>query len=167
MRKIFNSEGFTLIELIVVFTILAVLSTIGIVAFLGYDQVQSIQAAKNDLSTLLYLAKSRSFSQIVPFQCSGRGLDGYEVRICGLPSSNCISSNVDFEMLVRCQGSAVSPAITTRKLPKNISFDSQGTTSTSFIFPTITGGVRGNGVIAIQGYGQQKTVTVTSTGGIQ
>ena len=45
-------NGFTLIEMVVAFSILAVLSTIGIAAFVNYSRSQAMQQATNDLSTV-------------------------------------------------------------------------------------------------------------------
>ncbi len=162
---IINSKGFTLIELIVVFSVVAILSTIGISAFVNYSHIQTLQSANNDVKRIVNLAKSRSLSQVSRSCGTNRQLNGYEVRICGLPTSTCIS-NADFELDIKCGGIIVSPSVEVRKLPQGISFDTNRTSS-SFFFPILTGGVAGNGVIVLSGFGGEKTITIDSIGNVR
>ena len=59
-----KSEGFTLLELIVVFSIIAILSTIGVASYTSYARQQLLQGAVNDLSAVLNTAKSKASSQV-------------------------------------------------------------------------------------------------------
>lgn len=149
--------GFTFIELIVVFSIVAILSTIGIASFLDYSRSQSLQGATNDLTTVLQLARSRSLSQVKPAQCVNEELKGFKVSLS--------FSDQSYQLDAIC--SAGSYKILQNFLPQNISFDNIKTTSTSFFFPVITGGVTGQGTVVITGYNIEKTIIVSSTGGIQ
>ena len=71
-------KGFTLIELMVVFSILAVLSTIGVAAFVSFSRTQTLNAAASDIKSMLNLAKSRAYSQVKPSvtPCNTSQLDG-------------------------------------------------------------------------------------------
>ncbi len=164
-----KNYGFTLIELVVAFSVIALLSTVGIASFVNYSRSQALTVSAKDLVNVLNLAKSRSLSQVLASpQCSGQSLIGYEVRLCGFSTATCLLGG-NYELDVVCSGNFVS-SIETKKLPVNISFDTVKTTTTSFIFPVLTGGVRmnGNGTIVLSGYyGQTKTITVTSSGVIQ
>lgn len=146
--------GFTILELIVVFAIIAILSTVGIAAFVSYGRTQTLQTSVSEVSVLLNLAKSRSLSQIKPSVCSSQILNGYQVVI-SLPDK--------YEMDVVCSGFAYK--IQGKTLPTNITFNSQGT----YFFPILVSGVRiqGPATIVLTGYGQQKSITLTSIGGIQ
>lgn len=153
MRK---NLGFTVIELIVVFAIVAILSTIGIASFVNYGRIQTVQSAVSDLNSSLNLAKSRAISQSKPPECANHILTGYRVNI--------ILSNNTYNVEAVCSG--ITRVIQSNSLPVNVSFSSQ-TTSTSFLFPVIVSGVQGAGTIVITGYGQTKTITVDSIGGIK
>lgn len=165
-----KNYGFTLIELVVAFSVIALLSTVGIASFVSYSRSQALSVSVKDLVNTLNLAKSRSLSQVLPSQCLGQSLIGYEVKLCSLPSSSCPPlADYSYELNVVCLGIIVPP-IETKKLPVGISFDENQTTTTSFLFPILTGGVNmggGDGTIVLSGYGQTRTITVNSSGVIQ
>lgn len=177
-----NQLGFTLIELIVVFSIIAVLSLIGVAAFVSYGRMATLQSASSDLSSMLLTAKSRADSQVKPSsaqipQCNGQTvLDGYKVVLCPTATSNVICDTKNSYVLgVACGSSSCSDSLCSNiipqkieetTLPQDVTFDS-GTTSTSFFFSVISGGVGGSGKIILDGFGNQKTITVDLTGGIE
>lgn len=168
MRKItalfgISKKGFTLIELIVVFSVIAIISTIGVAAFVGYSRTQALNQASIDLSTYLSTAKSRASSQIKPSaQCNDTTiLDGYSVSV------NIIANT--YSLNVVCSGATF--ALTTVKLPNGITFNSGSatppTTTTGVFFAILNSSVTGTGNIVLTGYGQTKTITIDSLGVIQ
>ncbi len=152
-----RSLGFTLIELSVVISIMAVLSTMGIAAFVNYSRTQSLQNAAYDLITVLNLAKSRSFSQVKPPGCTV--LDGYKVSLS--------NSDNSYKIEAICLGNAFGTV--SKDLPQNISIssDSSCTSSSSFFYPIISGGVSGSGCIVLSGYNQKKIITVDMLGTVK
>lgn len=157
----FSQKGFTLIELIVVFSIIAILSVIGVAAFVNYSRVQTLESASSDLVSALLVAKSRALSQVKPTsqapQCdSSSVLNGYNVVLN-------VSSN-SYVLNVVC--SNFTYAITTNTLPKNVTF-SPSPTSTILFFPIISSGVQGYGTIYLSAYGSTKTITVDPTGVVE
>lgn len=162
-------KGFTLIELVVAFSVIAFLSTVGIASFVNYSRSQALVVSAKDLVNALNLAKSRSLSQVLaPSQCPGQSLIGYEVRLCGFSTPTCLSEG-DYELNIACSGNIFS-SVETKKLSVGISFDENQTTTTSFLFPILTGGVNmggGDGAIVLSGYGQTRTIIVNSSGVIQ
>lgn len=168
MRKktvLFNlrSRGFTLIELIVVFSVIAIISTIGVAAFVGYSRTQTLNQAAIDLATNLNTAKSRASSQIKPSaQCtSATVLNGYSVTVN--------TSARTYSLNVVCSG--ITFALTTTTLPTGISFNSGSatppTTTTNVFFAILTSTVTGTGNIVLAGYSQTKVITIDSLGVIQ
>ncbi len=157
-------KGFTMIEMIVVFGIMAVLSTIAVAAFVNYNRTQILQVAVSDVSSVLGLAKSRAISQAKPDQCTNTSqvLNGYEVDLN--------IANNSYTLVADCGGTNQYNSnhftIQTYKLPKNITF---GTSSqTPIFFPVIVNGVVGSGTIYINdSYGDQKMIVVDSIGGIK
>ncbi len=152
-----KKNGFTIIELIVVFSIMAVLSTIGVASFVTYSRTQTLQQAANDLVTTLNTAKAKAVSQTAPDDCVAvsRGLNAYRVQI--------LTSSYRLEAV--CGG--ISYPITTISLPNGVSFD-PSTTITAVSFKILTGGISGSGIIVLAATGvPNKTITVTSGGLIQ
>lgn len=80
--KLSNPKGFTLIELIIVFTLISLLSVISIQSFVDYNRKQALAAATNAIVTALNTARSRALSQVKPSpQCDNRVFVGYQVEI--------------------------------------------------------------------------------------
>lgn len=163
MKKlIFNSSGFTMIELIVVFSIMAVLSTFGIASFVAYSRTQVLQQATNDLVNVLNTAKTRAASQIKPGPpCLATSiLQGYSLTV------NIAARTYSLNII--CSGTTT--ALSTTTLPTNVFFNSISgtppTTATNIIFPILTGGTSGSGNIVLSSFGRTKTVVTSSVGGV-
>jgi prepilin-type N-terminal cleavage/methylation domain-containing protein len=156
-----NKDGFTLIELVVAFSIMAVLSTIGVVSFVNYSRTQTLQQAVNDLTTALGTAKSMSVAQITTpnvgggdLKCfSGQSFGGY-----GITTTTGTNPN-SYKLYIQCSG--VKNYAVSTPLPKYISFSSSSTTSDVF-FPILIGGVVGNGNIVLDGSALGLTVGSSS-----
>jgi prepilin-type N-terminal cleavage/methylation domain-containing protein len=180
-RLVRLSQGFTLIELVVAFSIMAILSTIGVASFVSYSQSQVLQQTENDLATALNTAKSLSASQVTSYsvnnnvnalKCNnGESFGGYGVRI------NTAASPNYFYIYIMCSGAekpsyppGVNSQQTVQKLPSNVSFDTApGKITTSDVsFPVLNGGVIGSGIITIKNSltSTGKTVTIDIGGSI-
>lgn len=152
-----------MIEMIVVFGIIAVLSTIAIAAFVNYNKTQVLQVAASNISAVLGLAKSSAISQVKPDQCNNppQVLSGYEVDID--------ISGGSYTLVADCGGTNQNNSnhytLQTYNLPKNITFGSSS--QSTIFFPVIVNGVVGSGTIYLNdAYGNQRTVVVDSIGGI-
>lgn len=163
------SKGFTLIELIVVFSVMAIISTVGIASFASYNNSQKLKNAALDMKTMLQQARSQASSQVKPNACGV--FQGYEVRVCcvsnGTNCPTCLASG-DYELDAVCSSSPNGVLINSTKLVGGVSVDTADTTARSFLFIPITGGVAQGGKVVLQGANSAKqTITVTSTGVIQ
>jgi prepilin-type N-terminal cleavage/methylation domain-containing protein len=166
-----NKYGFTLIELVVVFSIMAVLSTIGIASFVNYSRMQTLQQAQNDLMTAINTAKSMSVAQTTAstangnsLDCSGQSFSGYGVHLYKNTTPN------SYALYIKCPTGPKFAA--SAFLPKNVIFGSSTATYDVF-FPILIGGVTGNGQIVLDGSalglpvaGSLKTIVVDSGGNI-
>lgn len=78
-----RGSGFTLIELIVSFSVIAILSSIGIASFIGYNTEQEFRGAYLELASNINMAKSEALAQVKPKECSdaGKVLVGYRVIV--------------------------------------------------------------------------------------
>jgi prepilin-type N-terminal cleavage/methylation domain-containing protein len=158
-------RGFTLIELLVVFSIIAIISTVTLASFSDFSKASAVKQTGAQLASFFNDAKSRSLSQVKPSSCSG-SLGGYVVDICLTAGTGCTYAD-SYKMSVVCSGvkTDLVPALV-RRLPNNIHFSSTGTTSTSYRFNLLTGGVTGAGSVVISGNGSTLTLTVNPVGSV-
>ena len=166
------SNGFTLIELIIVFSVMAILSSIGIASFASYANSQKLRSAALDVKTVLQQARSQAFTQVKPVSCTGAGaFQGYEVRLCGVSGTNCSSTgNNDYELDAMCDSTAI--VVSATKFVSGVSVDTGKTTQGTFHFTPITGGIAnltsGKATIVLDGANaSSQTITVMSAGVIQ
>jgi Tfp pilus assembly protein FimT len=146
-------KGFTIIEILIVFTFIAVLTVLGIAAYSSYTSTQQVQSGAADVATMLNTAKNQSLSQVIPTSCGVTPVTGYRVditvgggqfvfsAICGLPQT-----------------------VTTSNLPPRVTF-AAGSTASVF-FPISTGMPTTGASITVTGYGKSKVISVSQTGAI-
>jgi prepilin-type N-terminal cleavage/methylation domain-containing protein len=160
-----HERGFTLIELLVVFSIIAIISTVTLASFSDFNKASAVKQTGAQLASFFNDAKSRSLSQLKPSSCAG-SLGGYVVDICITAGAGCTNAD-SYKMSVVCSGvkTALVPPLV-KRLPTNMHFSSSGTTSTSYQFNILTGGVTGAGSVAITGGGSTITLSVSSVGSI-
>lgn len=144
-----KKNGFTLVELLVVLSVIGILSTVGVAAFVNYSRAQAINSGILSFVSFLQTAKSLTLSQVVR---DSKGDDlcpvnnkftGYEVRIC-ISSNGCRSGTNDkkYELNILCDNlnTSSSNPRDTNNLPTSVKF---GSGPTVFTFHPITGGVDG------------------------
>lgn len=153
-----KKNGFTIVELIIVFSIIAILSSIGVVASVNYSRAQSLEAATQDLKTILNQAKSYAQSQYKPPECNNNALEKFRLELD--------RSDNEYTLWVVCSG---LQTIVQSQLPSDVSFDLTGTTSDYFEFPILTGGIIADGpspwYIRLNGAGgRYKIITLEQNG---
>lgn len=173
-----REKGFTLIELIVAFSIVSILSVVGIASFVNYSRAQAVDAEAEHVIAGLNLAKAKAQSQVKPEGCDTstdpsrhHTLKGYSFFVD--------NSNETFRVQALCVPPGGSVAQTFditlegasqiyHQVPSPIDI----TASTSNIdFNVISGDVSTSATITLTGdwTGQTivKTITVQSNGTIQ
>ncbi len=153
-----SGAGFTLVELIVVLSVAAVISLVGIAAFVSYNQTQSLNTAAADIANMFNLAKSRAASGVKPTSCSSsQSLNGYQILIN--------IANKTYELNAICP--PVTVLILRNTLPNPIVFFSAD--PTTYLFPVLAGGLIANGArtIVLTGFGKTKSITVDSLGNVR
>ncbi len=148
-----SGRGFTLIELVVVFAAVGIITSLGLASLASYGNKQTIETAALDVADIFNLARSRSLSQVKPTVCGNNILTGYQVDIT-------IAAN-QYAISAVC-GSAYQ--IDSKKLPQNVSFASSSTTTV--IFPLLSGRPSSSSQVVITGYGATKTINVNTTGNV-
>jgi prepilin-type N-terminal cleavage/methylation domain-containing protein len=159
MRQI----GFTLIELMIAISIIAILGALGIVGFSNFNKAQVLQTSAKEVIAMLNLAKSRAQSQIKPLAfCSGGSLSGYKVIISNLKKySLYLSCSTGVDSLITEQD---------KSLPTGLNFSEDS--SLSFFFPVRSGGIQASGlspwqIIILDNDGKTKTITINPGGNVQ
>ena len=155
------------------FSIMAVLSTIGIASFVNYSQSQTLQQAVNDFTTTINTAKARAASQVNDV-CSGASLSGYDVVLT--KTAHPTTDHDSYTLNAICNGVKV-PIPPTAKFPSGVSFDSSifnppsSPVTVTFsiltgavsVVPVLPNGIKINGVTAQL----SKTISVDSGGNIK
>ncbi len=168
------SDGFTFIELIIVMSITAILSTLGIASFLSYSRTQDLQQSTYLLNTYLQTARANVMAQVKPVGICSGSLQSYQVLVCckggGTSCPTCLSPN-NIELDVTC-GNNQPSVVMSALFPPDISIDDGKTTERSFVFIPLTGGVKsisGSVIVVLNNTitKASQTITVTSSGVVQ
>ncbi|MFH1833234.1 MAG: prepilin-type N-terminal cleavage/methylation domain-containing protein [Candidatus Levyibacteriota bacterium] len=175
----FSRKGFTLIEFLVAFSIMAMLATFGLASYVNYSRMQTMNTAAYDVITMLNKAKSMAMSQAIQKgennMCGNDSFKGFAVLICGLGGSLCQDrndenkTNANYEFDIVCGGNDsianTNNPIENKKVPSEVEFKENS--STFFLFKSVVGGVKNGGNITLQGFGDiEKTIEVDSAGNI-
>ncbi|MBP7832503.1 MAG: type II secretion system protein [Candidatus Levybacteria bacterium] len=104
-----TQKGFTLIELTIVFTIIAVIGGIGFASYTSFSSRQKLDQAAYDLKAGIDEAKHMAISRVKPASCGATtALDGYRITIC-VNGGNCTNSANLYEITPICIPPPVSP----------------------------------------------------------
>src|SRR5690348_1214001 len=84
------SRGFTFIELIIVFTVMVIVGTVGLASLVDYSHSQEVSSAALDLKTLIQQTRSNAIAQVKPASCptdlsnpaNNSTLLGFEFDVC-------------------------------------------------------------------------------------
>ncbi len=189
-------KGFTLIELVIVFSIIALLSVGGLASFVIFSQRQLLKNANADFHTMLNVARTNTLSQYNDACTSSQQFGGYLVVVCCrttgdpnnplnespaayCPDTGC-SGSYDYELYQTCingNGTATNTFVNGKTLPSGVVITRQ-TTARMFQFAPITGnvtyGTQGNSISSgtVEFYlqsnkGERLSTTVSSIGTIQ
>lgn len=170
------NDGFTLIELMAVFSIVSIVTGMGIISLVGYSRSQVSTQAAADIKQAIETARFNALSSVKPASCfSVNPLASYTVRFC-INNPNCIDpgsnlNNVAYQIQVACLGQS-SALVSTKKLPKDYVFTSSSSClDVKFNSLTATAGLTTTGAIlpsgctlVLHGYGPDKTVTISQQG---
>ena len=156
-------SGFTLLELVVVFSIIAILSTIGLASYVNYGNNQVILNSASDLQNILNSAKQKAAAQAKPSSCLTTDvLSGYGVEVYPAPNTE---GFYFYSLYALCNGNKKS--INTYELPRGVQIaPSPLTTTNNVFFSVLTGSVTGSGKIDITGPSLPSSCVLISPSGI-
>lgn len=173
-----KQAGFTLVELIVVFSIMVLISSLGLAGFVNFSREQTLKSTAQDIKSMLISARAYSLSQLN--SCGNHQFSGYSVYFCNTNNVQCgscrgIYPNGDqeryYELDILCDGvpDANNPK-QYKKLPANVTVNAS--TCKSYTFEPITSAVvasDGNQSISVSydNTSYSQTITVTPQGVIK
>ncbi len=117
------TSGFTILELLVVFSLIAVVSGVGFISFVSYSRKQILVQAKSDVKQAVELARFNALSNVKPAACGSDSLTSYTVKFC--TNLNClgISGTINGQSyIVRVSCGAQNPLVLSKTLPQNVTF---------------------------------------------
>jgi prepilin-type N-terminal cleavage/methylation domain-containing protein len=151
-------RGFTMIELLITISIMGLLLTLGLVYYQDFNRRQILNQAAKDLSSNLRLAQSRALAGEKPLDwCDGESetLVGYRLEF---------TTETEYQLMAVCSSSASEFQVTKMvKLPTNV----VGPNGTGVLFKVLARGVEAETSFPLQGFGQEKRVTVELSGNIK
>lgn len=152
-QKNVAQRGFTMIELLVVITIITLLVGGGIAAFIEFNDRQTLQAAAKDVQSIFRTAQKRARSGAKPEGCDQ--LDGFSVR--GQAGGN------SYQLIAICTLPSGSTEIVTQSytFDPNVSFES----NLDLKFQALHGGVTGAGSVILSSSGGKSYQFLVDQGG--
>lgn len=117
-----SCAGFTLIEMLVVFSLVSVVSGIGFASFMQYSRRQSVVQAAADFKQTLDLARFNALSSVKPESCGTAELTDFKFKVC--MNTGCLNTvNDSYEITVGC---GTEKLILSKKLAQNITLSYEG-----------------------------------------
>lgn len=147
------ARGFTLIEILLVFALMGVLTATSVNSFFSYNRNQSFRTAVNNVVHELNAEKAKAISQVKPSTCVTPPLEGYGMWF-PVPGTY-------YRVDMHCGG--VNYVLARINLPSQVTF---ATGSQTVFFKVATGTIAASRTIIITGYGNTATITVDVSGNI-
>jgi len=151
-----KTAGFTIIELLVVISIMGILLGASLVYYQSFNRRQILGQAAKDLENNLRLAQSQALAGEKPedwCQAEDKRLVGYRLTF---------NSETEYQLMAVCSSSEVKITKLVR-LPPNII----GPSGTSVLFKVLAQGAEAETSFLLQGFEQEARVVVELSGNIK
>lgn len=146
-------QGFTLIEMLIVLSLIGTLTSLGIASYSSYNSTQVVLSASTNVEDLLAEAHSQAISQVIPSSCGSNSLSGYQINVTPNGQQYTLSAICGFTQV-----------ISTNSLPSQLSFGNGS--NASIIFNASTGTIATPATIQITGFGKTHTISISTSGDI-
>lgn len=166
-----NKLGFTIFELLVVFSLVSVVSGIGFVSLGSYSRKQVILQSLANIKQIVDTARFNALSNVKPTTCgTGEELSSYTVKFCF--NSNCTgivgaTNNSSYVLQAAC--GAQTSIVSVHDLPSGVLFTDLpaglGGICQDFIFKSVKSNVIGGPCyINLTGFSNTITLSINSLG---
>jgi len=164
-----NPKGFTLIEILVIFTVTALLGGVSFASFVSYSRGQAVDQFAANLKTAVEKGKFNAVSRVKP-ESGCLILNSYKFSNNG---SNCTVSSVSYDycVIAVCDDGVNNIVVSKNNLPSNITFT---TSNCEIDFATLSNTVSWSGCgtfssgaqIGVTGHGVTKTLNIDKRGNV-
>lgn len=154
-----SHRGFTLIEILVVLSVLAILGAFGFAALVNYSRTQTLKTAARDLTTHLRVAQNKAIVQEKPVGSTGCGsnaLTGYRLQF---------TSDTDYSIVAVCSQTITVSQFKLSQTIKKTSPD--GTLNLDFLVSTGKLSQADTTITLTSDFGQTENIVVKQSGVIQ
>lgn len=150
-------SGFSLIELMVVFLIVSIISGLGFASYKSYSDRQVLTSAAQDLKQVIDNTKFNALSSVKPSNCASTdSLAGYKFNLLQVSNSYTVSA--------LC---GASEYVLQNKKPQSPVLILSSSTCTAIQFSSLNGRTStANCTIVISAYGRNATLTVDPIGNV-
>jgi type II secretory pathway pseudopilin PulG len=164
----FSTVGFTIIELLVAFSIMAIITGVGLTSFVSISRRQILYEAASNVKQKIDQARFNAISIVKPSTCSPTSeLTSYKFHFCHSGNTQCSSPSNRYKVDAVCSG--INRSFDSKLMPQSLTFGAPpselgtpcGTISFSSVRAKVTGG---SCVIRISGSNQHIDLTVDSQG---
>lgn len=152
-------KGFSLLEILVVFSLIALITGVGFVAFNTYSQKSVITSAADDVKLGIEKAKYNALSRVKPPGCTGELL-AYQINFI---------NSTQYRLTAVC--TTQSMVYSTGTLPKGVTFRDQNSCD-GIMFDTVTNSISIQGLrtlpctFEVNAYSSTQSITVTTDGNV-
>jgi len=150
MRK--SCSGFTVVELLIILSLMALLFTLGIAQYNRFNRSQSLVKARDELISNLRLTQSKALAAEKPNSCT-EPLSGHKLKFI---------DNRHYKIVAVC-GEEIDIK-TDIALPSGVSKQAG---SNEIFFKVLSQGIESDVNLILSGFGETKTVTVSTVGEIK
>ncbi|MBI2641608.1 prepilin-type N-terminal cleavage/methylation domain-containing protein, partial [Candidatus Roizmanbacteria bacterium] len=147
-----KKKGFTIIETVVVLTIISVISGLSLASYNSFQQQKKVQQQSTQVVDVLELAKAKSLASDLsgPGACDIDDFEGYQVNI---------SSTTSYTLERCCDGACANVQL--YRLPSGLTFNDVGK---QILFQPLTGGTAGTTVAVKNASNTCAPIGISSTG---
>lgn len=149
MRK--SCSGFTVVELLIILSLIALLFTLGVAQYNRFNRSQSLNRAKDELISNLRLAQGKAMAGEKPDACT-EALSGHKLKF---------TDNQNYKIVAVCGEEIEVKAIA---LPDGVEKKS-GTAE--IFFRVLNQGIESDVSLTLADFDEEKTITVNTAGEIK
>ena len=153
--RLSSNLGFTIVELLIILSLIALLFTLGIAQYNRFNRSQTLTQTKNELVSNLRLAQGKSLAGEKPNQCGDEALLGHQLEF---------TNNQSYKIVAVC-GSEPYPEV-----KQTVTFP-EGVIKTSaeniVFFKILSQGVESEVTITLSGFGETRDIIITAAGEIK
>jgi prepilin-type N-terminal cleavage/methylation domain-containing protein len=163
IRELTNNAGFTLIEILVAFSIVAVITGIGVTSFANISRRQIVYESVTNLKQSIDQARFNAVSGVKSPCGDSDELVSYRVRIC--ENQSCTGTNNNYRIEADCKSQVV--LVSQKQMPDAVTFQPAQTGSTCQYVTFNSVRAKASGVpcsVRVKGYEHTINVTVGTQG---